>query len=409
MKQLSLPPRCWLLIGTLVCRPVSALAEWKNEAICSWNPAAPLLENRFCELNREAAPPIPRQNETENKGHELGWRGPHGCVEGFCLYSNPGFYGGRGIVAITLEVHLSTLKGLQSQPRGLDAPSSFHVEAVPGKGLGVIADRELNRGEAVMPRPPAFLAHRRFLEDHASSEQQHALLDKAVNFLPAETGKLFLAQMAHLGGHRVNDILMTNGFQVVLGGPDSHHYGNYPEISRLNHDCRPNMAYYIDSDFVHRTRAVRKIVPGEELTVTYLDPFQDRDARKRRAHKAWGFDCQCLQCSLPDALADASDARLRRIRVLEERMENLKKHLTMDDIRELMKLYRVERLETKLAGGLTLAAMNANLLGRATEAREYALRAVEAGIIEKGETEDVKSMRLLAQDPKGHFTWRGRM
>lgn len=90
-------------------------------------------------------------------------------------------------------------------------------------------------------------------------------------------------------------------------------------------------------------------------------------------------------------------------------MENLEKDLTMEDIRELMELYREERLETKLAGGLTLAAMNANLLGRATEAREYALQAVEAGIIERGETEDVKSMRLLAQDPKGHFTWRGRM
>ncbi|KAF7546398.1 hypothetical protein G7Z17_g8471 [Cylindrodendrum hubeiense] len=260
-----------------------------------------------------------------------------------------------------------------------------------------------------MPRPPAFIVHRRFLEDLASSQQQHDLLEKAVTYLPENTAKLFLSQMAHLGGHRINDIFMTNGYQVVLGGPDSHHYGSYPEISRINHDCRPNLGYYIDSDFVHRTRAVRKILPGEELTVTYLNPFQHRAARQRRAQNAWGFDCRCPQCALAEALADESDERLQRIHVLEEQMEDLEKELTMDDIRKLVEMYKKERLDIKLAGALTLAAMNANLLGEAAAAREYALQAVEAGIIEKCESEDVKSMRLLAENPKEHFTWRGRV
>ncbi|KAK7422049.1 SET domain-containing protein 5 [Neonectria punicea] len=402
--------RSWFVVSVLTYQPVSALIEWKEDAACSWNPLAGLVEQDFCEPDWDVTTRAVLQNETvEEHFVEPGWRGPHGCVRNYCLYSNPGFSDGRGMVAITTKAHLSTLENLPSQPQYLDALSKSHVEDVPGKGLGVIADRELKRGDAVMPRPPAFLAHRRFLEDLVSSQEQQDLLEKAVGYLPHKTKELFLGQMAHFGGHLINDIFITNGFQVNLGGPDGHHYGNYPEISRFNHDCRPNLVYYIDSNFVHRTTAVRDIVPGEELTVAYLDPLQPRIARQQRAHSAWGFDCQCQQCSLPGALVDKSDGRLRRLRVLEKRMENLKADITMADVRELLELYREERLDAKLAGVLTLAAMNANLLGRADEAREYALRAVEAGLIEKGDGVDVKSMRTLAENPKAHFTWRGRL
>ncbi|KAK7423201.1 SET domain-containing protein 5 [Neonectria magnoliae] len=400
----------WLVVSALMSRAVSAFTGWKEDAACSWNPLAGLVEQNFCEPDWNVMIQTTLQNETgEEHFVEPGWRGPHGCVKKYCLYSNPGFSNGKGMVAITTEAHLSTLKDLPSQPQYLDVLSLSHVDDVPGKGLGVIADRELKRGDAVMPRPPAFLAHRRFLEDLASSQEQQDLLEKAVTYLPRETKGLFLGQMAHFGGHLINDIFITNGFQVDLGGPDGHHYGNYPEVSRFNHDCRPNLAYYIDSNFVHRTTAVRKIVPGEELTVAYLDPLQPRIARQQRAHSAWGFVCECQQCSLPGALVDKSDGRLWRIRVLEKRMENLKADVTMGDVRELLELYRNERLDAKLAGVLTLAAMNANLLGRADDAREYALRAVEAGLIEKGDGVDVKSMRALAENPKAHFTWRGRL
>ncbi|KPM44240.1 hypothetical protein AK830_g2307 [Neonectria ditissima] len=402
--------RSWLVVWALVYQPISAQTERKYDAACSWNPFAQLIEQDFCVVEWDVTTRSAQHNQTvEEQFVEPGWRGPHACVQKYCLYSNPGFSGGRGIVAITTEAYLPTLKNLPSQPQNLDAPAQFHVEDVPGKGLGVIADGELERGDAVMSRPPAFLVHRRFLEDLVSSEAQQDLLEKAVTYLPRTTQDLFLGQMAHFGGHRINDIFVTNGFQVDLGGPDGHHYGNYPEVSRFNHDCRPNLAYYIDANFVHRTTAVRKIVSGEELTVAYLDPLQPRTARQQRAHSAWGFGCQCRQCSLSDALAYESDRRLQRILVLEKQMESLEADVTMNDVRELLGFYREERLDAKLAGVLTLAAMNANLLGRANDARKYALQAVDAGLMEKGDGADVKSMRALAENPKAHFTWRGRL
>ena len=43
-------------------------------------------------------------------------------------------------------------------------------------------------------------------------------------------------------------------------------------MSRLNHDCSPNLGYYFDSDTLsHRVYAVRDIFPGEELTISYVE------------------------------------------------------------------------------------------------------------------------------------------
>lgn len=46
----------------------------------------------------------------------------------------------------------------------------------------------------------------------------------------------------------------------------------FPLVSRLNHECRPNCAYYFDhTTFSHKVIAVCDIVPGEELTISYYE------------------------------------------------------------------------------------------------------------------------------------------
>ena len=43
-------------------------------------------------------------------------------------------------------------------------------------------------------------------------------------------------------------------------------------VSRLNHDCAPNLGYYFDSATMElRVTAVRDIAPGEELTISYVE------------------------------------------------------------------------------------------------------------------------------------------
>ncbi len=45
-----------------------------------------------------------------------------------------------------------------------DEPAPYHISEVPNKGLGMIANRRLRRGDRIMTKTPAVLIHREFLE-----------------------------------------------------------------------------------------------------------------------------------------------------------------------------------------------------------------------------------------------------
>ncbi|OIW32782.1 SET domain-containing protein [Coniochaeta ligniaria NRRL 30616] len=352
----------------------------------------------------------------DNNGSvKFSWRDTGLCVRDYCLFANQGFNRGRGISVISTLENMHKVKDVvnevhsQDQARRLPDPAQFYVAEVPGKGLGLIANASLHRGTPIMHRTPALLVHRNFLEQLPPQEQQ-SLLDAAVELLPPATRSLFLSQMGHFGGHKITDILATNSFQTDLGGKDGHHYSNYPEVSRFNHDCRPNVAFYISEQLVHTTTAVRSVEPGEELTITYMDSFEPRAARQERALQTWGFKCTCSQCSLPDKLAAKSDKRLEEIASIQTQLAEFQDaNVTPALIRRYIKLYKDDNLDFAIAGAYTLAALNYNMLGDEKMAVKYAKLAVEAGSLEHGPpSSDVSEMRALLRSPKGHFSWRRR-
>ncbi|GKT82724.1 LOW QUALITY PROTEIN: HET domain protein [Colletotrichum tofieldiae] len=355
-----------------------------------------------------------RGNGTTNP-EPLGWTGPHGCAGGYCLYANRGFADGRGIVIISTPENVQKAKSLeqalQTQPVEEDPSSSrpsFQITEVEGKGLGMIANKTLARGDTVMLKPPVLLAHRAFIERTPRRTGTSFSMPSQGSSL-ARRGRASWARWVTLAG--TSDIMATNSFQMDIGGGaqgDGHHYGNFPEVSRYNHDCRPNVAFRIGPDLRHRTTVVRPVKPGEELTISYLDPLGIRSVRQHRAKRAWGFECGCSQCGLARKQAAASDARLLEIEELERQLSDVGARVTTAMVERFLKLHAEERLEAKMAGAYTTAALNFNLLGRNKMAVKYAKLAVEAGTIENGpETGDVEAMKALAADPKKHFTWRG--
>ncbi|KAF3016754.1 SET domain-containing protein 5 [Neopestalotiopsis sp. 37M] len=229
--------------------------------------------------------------------------------------------------------------------------------------------------------------------------------------LSEEKREKFLAQAGELGGHRILDIMFTNSFQINLGGHDGQHFGNFPDVSRFNHDCRPNVAFYIDGNLTHHTHAIRDIEPGEELTISYLDSFRAREVRQQRAHASWGFACTCSQCSLSKDEADVSDARLYSIYEVENLLADLGNgKVTAEMIERLIDLYKQERLHFKIADAYTLAALNYNILGMAEMAQKYAQLSIDQGILEHGpEAPDIEAMRLLLANPQGHWTYNRGM
>ena len=159
----------------------------------------------------------------------------------------------------------------------------------------------------------------------------------------------------------------------------------------------------------HTTVAVRDIAPGEELTVSYIDATLPRDERQERL-RDWGFNCTCSQCAQSDLDSALSDGRVARIRSLERDLDNFAEmSVTADTGSELVDLYEKERLHIYLGAALTRAAINYALFGEAKKASEYAAAAAEAVARENGPlAADIKPMKVLAADPKNHWSWGKR-
>ncbi|KAK2041373.1 SET domain-containing protein [Colletotrichum somersetense] len=386
-------------------------------------PEAPAL-GRLAAANGTADPPPPKEQKKKKDiwRSDEGWLGPHACAGVYCSYSRPSFAGGRGIVLVTTPFsaeEASRLPAFATEPTAGEGDGGlFRVVEMPGKGLGLVANQPIRRGQRIMAHPPAVVVHRRFVDD-IDPEEQYRVFEDAAARLPEAAREAFMAQMgqaaaAHRStGQRVHDILHTNSFELGLNIRDGHHFGNYPEVSRFNHDCRPNVAFYIDdSDLRHYTHAVRDIQPGEELTISYVDSLSARVVRQDRARRNWGFGCSCAHCSLPEPFVRASDQRLVRMWEVEQQLSHWNGEAVDEDMIEgLVGMYRQEGLDGSHGGdAFRLAALNYNSLGMEAEALGYARLAEEQLLLEKGPAaRQVGDMRDLMRDPKAHYSWRRRV
>ena len=168
--------------------------------------------------------------------------------------------------------------------------------------------------------------------------------------------------------------------------------------------------YYVGADLRHNTHAVRDIAAGEELAISYLDSFRVRQVRQDRARQSWGFGCTCPHCSLPAALANASDNRLSRIYEVENSLGNWEVPVEEDAVELLLSMYAQERMDASHGGdAYTLAALNYNAFGREQLAVKYALLALEQSLLENGAASPyIRSMLQLLEDPRKHWSWRKR-
>ena len=77
-------------------------------------------------------------------------------------------------------------------------------------------------------------------------------------------------------------------------------------------------------------KAYRDILPGEEITISYLllgIPFAER----QHLIKRWGFKCTCDLCSLPERERQASDLRRTMISQAEKKIVELAEEYKLDD------------------------------------------------------------------------------
>ncbi|KAG7291245.1 hypothetical protein NEMBOFW57_001257 [Staphylotrichum longicolle] len=373
-----------------------------------------------------------------------GWWESKICSGAYCVYTNQRLAKGRGLVAVTKFEEFQKLERIEEHlDRGenkfLVDPLPFTTTEVLHKGPGLTATSPLRRGKPLLVFSPVLIVHKSLFDQVPKKKERTRLLEAAVSYLPPTTQAAFNKQRARPGDasnthpRSVEEILLAHPFEIDLGyathKPDeqnhSKHYVNYPEVAVFQHDCRPNVATYMDNAFALRATVARRVQVGEELTVSYVDPFwsrEDRAAWVKRHRTPHGSDaadskvveggCPCAACSPQGGVKGEAgvegEKRLKEIIALRAELRNHDStKVDFKLIERFLKLYEQERLHIRFAEAYELAATNFNYLGDDKRAQKYADLAVQAAIVEGGvESNDAVAMRIFAKDVKGHYSYR---
>lgn len=161
-----------------------------------------------------------------------------------CVYTNTSFSGGRGISLFTtprIAEEIATLPPFQD-PDALKSKDvnvfsdNWHTQEIPGKGVGMLAKKQLKFKDRVTAYTPALVA---YLEGELETLEREKFFRIALSQLPEATRQAYLGLTYIYGLEqiRVQDIVKANTFQLEVAG--QNHLSVFPETSRLNHACAP--------------------------------------------------------------------------------------------------------------------------------------------------------------------------
>ncbi|KAH6850045.1 hypothetical protein B0I37DRAFT_390386 [Chaetomium sp. MPI-CAGE-AT-0009] len=293
------------------------------------------------------------------------------------------------------------------------APTKYEMRHIPGKGMGLIATAHIPRGEQIMANTASLMIDYRAFNE-LTRAQYTALQAHAVAHLPADHAAAILALSPDAAttttsnsttqADLIDAIAATNGFDIDPSPTDAdqHHsfFVLFPSIARMNHDCRPSAEYrYSARHLAQYVVAARDIRPGEELTLSYINPLMVRARRVGRLRKNWGFDC---------GVERIGEVR-RELEVWPEEGEvRGRSGEASPEMGELLvALYEMEQLWGSMHEAYAMAALEFSGVGDAWTAVKYASLGLEWGIPMLGEEdEEVEELRSLAEDPWGHWSWR---
>jgi hypothetical protein len=353
-------------------------------------------------------------------------------TEEFCAFTSETFFNGRGITILTkphIAQQLAQLPAFTAPTNNTHNSLSdndsrdplFIVASIPGRGMGLIANRTIERGDLIKAHPGVAIFHNdcvdKSFDDYPTIKAP--LVKLSVDQLPPPTRDLFLSMAAHNESEEPYiEKIYTNTFSEDFG--DEEHSLVVPETARMNHDCRPNAMYYFDKKtLTHYTHASRTIYAGEEITITYIDPLQTRLRRRAAIKRSWGFDCSCSLCSAEPHFVRESNRRVAEINKLTRILNKLVSHneTEREDVRShvsvatemaelLVSLYEQERLHASIADGYRLAALCYASFGNEWRAVKWAMKAVDTGLIYDGPSDaELLDVKRLLIAPREHWSW----
>jgi hypothetical protein len=339
-------------------------------------------------------------------------------AEPYCVFSDQNFASGRGIFIITTQTLAYAMLEKDAFKRAETLSRTNHFENphfvqhdFPGKGRGLVANKTLQRGDQIFASTPILITDPDIY--NLADSERLALLHRGVSTLPSNSQARFWELMGRTDGELddIDDRITTNNFEVTIDGISQS--ALFPEIAMLNHDCRPNAAYFFDEKtMTHFVHAIRPIQPGEEITITYVNNEFERNTRVRRLEKHWGFTCACSSCTAHPNIVQESDSRLQQIVALQETLNDwtASSSATPAIAELLVSLYKQERLDASLATAHQHAAEVYSSFGMKWEAARYARLSVEMSLLDKGFNDrDVRDMQKMAREPEMTWSWKKRV
>lgn len=252
-----------LLLGALLSTPRPTLQHSSgpsinDDAVCTWNLRSGGAFPRLFPIRDSCPKPI----DTRRSGSDDASRSrfypwsykpyclrpadvPKGSSPKLCVYTSTHFRGGHGLSLLTtpnlaasladsLDDSLVNAKLRDHPGSSMAAPAvrtqrSYIVRALPGRGKGVVATRDIAKLEVIHIGYPAIVAQMDYTH-LLSKEQAAVMLEKAVGQLPAERQEEIWALARSTGAaDPMTDILKTNIFGLEVDGVS--HMGLYPEGS----------------------------------------------------------------------------------------------------------------------------------------------------------------------------------
>ncbi|TLS21217.1 uncharacterized protein PpBr36_10528 [Pyricularia pennisetigena] len=360
--------------------------------------------------------------------HPKGWYDPKICAgddDKWCLFSSRDVASGRGLVVISTPSNFQKIRRLEVIMNKVQTKASgpFRDDKVEAGRIGVVATEQIKRATKLMELPPVLMIHKTFLDEADKRSQEH-MISAALSLLPGETRALVEAAAGRsrlAANSSIAGVLRAHPLEASTGathwdGPDhGRHLALYPEVLALAHDCRPNAAFYVDgADHSLHVTAARKMRPGEELSVSYVNPRLGRAEREAAARKIWGRPCGCAACTGSggdlQALA-AADARAADLAAIEAELKDAESTaVTEEMLRRYVGLLGQDGLQSRMAEAYELVAYNYGYLGVEHMATRFGNLAIQAATIEQGrDSNDVAALRVFVNGVTEHYSWRWKI
>ena len=204
------------------------------------------------------------------------------------------------------QCHSITYCGRECQREDWPRHSQFcipvMVTEVPDKGKGLVASKDIKKGQVVFQETAVIIVHApsllvplQELKDQISkmSEEQKNKFDQLKPrgfFRQAQLAAALRENCLHeLDIFVSNSVKRTNDDNMAL----------FPSNSLMNHSCAPNVhqRYPSDAGDENEVRAIKDILKGEEVTQCYTRGLMTSSQMKTKLQEAFRFDCKCGVCS----------------------------------------------------------------------------------------------------------------